>query len=267
MPVCRHSHLAEGGRSADRAGCRHRSGRVHRFAPCRGARRLGRQGASDGPVQRVRFVGLARDPRSSGDGWRRGGPRRRPRPGLRPRLHAWRGGRLPPRRPDWHPVLLPGAAFVPGDERGRNAQHPRVGTGARHPARRPHVDERGLRYGALGTDRRAPSAPGTVSVLGVEGRRRQARRELPPQLRPAGCHAATIQHVRTAPVDPRRHPHDRDPAPRRRAGPQAGTARSHPRLHLRCGYRRRVPCGRWRSGRGGAGTGAQRRLGHGDFCW
>ena len=66
---------------------------------------------------------------------------------------------------------------------GRHAEHPRGGTHPRHAACHPHLDQRGVRHGAHGADRRDAPAAGAVAVLGVEDRRRQAGRELPPQLR------------------------------------------------------------------------------------
>ena len=70
----------------------------------------------------------------------------------------------------------------------------------RRRARRAHLDQRGLRHGALRPDRRDASAAGPVALLGEQDRRRQAGRGLPPLLRPARGDRAAVQHLRPAAV-------------------------------------------------------------------
>ena len=93
-----------------------------------------------------------------------------------------------------------------------------------------------------GTARSVPiteSAPaaGAVAVRGLQGRRRQAGRVLLPELRHARGDAAAVQHLRPAPVGPRRHPGHHHPARGRFPAAQAGRARPDPRLHLRHRHR------------------------------
>ena len=107
----------------------------------------------------------------------------------------------------------------------RHAERPRRRPSTGHAAAGAHLDERDLRHGPDGRDRRDPPAAGPVAVRRVEGGGGQARGVLPPELRRPGRHALPVQHVRAAPVGPGRDP-DRDHADRRRAHERSRWARS-----------------------------------------
>ena len=125
---------------------------------------------------------------------------------------------LPSRRADRDPVLVPGpqSRIWPPTLAGtlNLLEAARI---HEHAEGHPHLDERGLRHGSECPDLRSASAAGAVAVRGIEDRRRQAGRELPPQLRPPGRDAPPVQHLRATPVSAGDHPHDHFPDRRRHA--------------------------------------------------
>ena len=141
-----------------------------------------------------------------------------------------RRGRLPPRRADRDPLLLRRARIVRRDERPRHAQRPRGRAPARRAARRPHLDQRGLRHARDAADharrirstRSRPTPPPRsrpisspmayhrsfdvpVVVLrpfNTYGPRQSVRAVLPTMHRASCCAAAT--EIRLGRLDPRR---------------------------------------------------------------
>jgi len=80
-------------------------------------------------------------------------------------------------------IAIPYSYRAPSSYLDTNARHTQRAPGrapARGAPRRAHLDQRGVRNGAPGADRREPPAPGAVAVRGLEDRGRQAGGELPP---------------------------------------------------------------------------------------
>ena len=155
----------------------------------------------------------------------RRGVRRRPRPGVGAPAGRGRGGRLPPGRARLGALFLLRPAILRGHQHDRHPARAGGGTRLRDPAAGAHLDQRDLRHGADGPDQRGTPAAGPVAVRGLQGRRGQAGRVLLPELRDSRRDAAAVQHVRPAPVRPRRHPGGHHPA-RRRAPASSSWARS-----------------------------------------
>ncbi len=132
-------------------------------------------------LQLARRLGLPRRARPPTARRDRGRAGRRPgsvqRQARRPRLRR----RLPPRRADRRSRTRTSRRRATSRRTSTarsTCSRRRAQRGRR--ARRPHLDERGLRHGALRADRRGAPAAGPVAVLREQDRRRQARRELPP---------------------------------------------------------------------------------------
>ena len=133
----------------------------------------------------------------------------RPRPGT-----WWRA-----RRRVYHlaaigsvPYSYTRAEVLRGQQLDRHPARPGGGAGLPHAAAGAHLDQRDLRHRADRADRRVAPAPGPVAVRGLQDRRRQAGRVLPPELRGARGDAAAVQHLRPAAVHPRGHPAGHHPA-------------------------------------------------------
>ncbi len=143
--------------------------------------------------------------------------RRRPRRRVGAHLLTRRRRRVPPRGAHRHPVLLPGAGVrtsTPTPAARSTCSKPPATLGT---SRVVHTSTSEV----YGTARTVPisedhplqaQSPYSASKIGG----RQARRELPPELRPAGGDAPAVQHLRPPPVRPRRDPDDHL-ADRRRA--------------------------------------------------
>ena len=157
--------------------------------------------------------GLSRRPQGS-----RGRPLGRRRPCLG----------VPPRRPHRHPLLVPESARRRADQRGRDRSRAgRLPGLERDRAGGAHLDLRGLRHRAVRADRREASAPRAVALRRHQDRRRCARRELLPVVRPPRGHPPPVQHLRAPTVGPGHHPDDHQPGPhppRREAGPASTPA-------------------------------------------
>ena len=172
----------------------------------------------DGLARRVRRVPRRRARRAG-----RGRARRHPRPRARHGDDRGRRRRAAPRGAHRDPVLLRGAPLLRRDQRHRHAQRARGRAPPRHAADGQHVDLRGLRHARVGADHRGAPAARPVALLGDEDLGRQDVRVVRAVLRDAGDDAAAVQHLRSAPVDARRHP-DRAVAAARRARPSSGSA-------------------------------------------
>ena len=209
---------------------RHRSRGLHRLAPGRGARRPGDRVRAMVLYNSFALVGLARarSPPTCCDS--RGRARRRPRPGLGAR-RSMRGvrRRLPPGRADRDPVLLPRARVLRRHQRRRHAERAGGGAGSSRRARIVHTSTSEV-YGTAQTvpiDETHPlqaQSPYAASKIAAD----KLRRELPPELRAAGRHPAAVQHLRPAPVGPRRDPDHHQPDRRRAREVRAGRAATRP---------------------------------------
>ena len=155
---------------------RHRRRRVHRQPPRRAPGRRRRRGSGVLPLQLARFGGLARRDGPGDPGRPRHPPRRHPRCAVRRCGQRGRRGRLPPRRPDRHPVLLRRPAVVHRHERARHAARPRGGSGraASGGSSRPRRARSTARPARCPSSRSHP-LDRPVAVRRIEGRGRPAR--------------------------------------------------------------------------------------------
>jgi PAS domain S-box-containing protein len=136
------------------------------------------------------------------------------------------GGRrrgLPPGRPRLDPILLRRTEILCGHQPDRHGERPRRGARLPDPTIGAHLHQRNLRHRAHRAYQRAAPTPGAVAVCGLEDRRRQAGRVVPPQLR------GTRGNSRSAST-----PFAHGSPPARSSPPtQARRARSDAGLHLR----------------------------------